>query len=163
MIRHKFCDQLEGNYDIDPITKCWNWKWGKGNTGYGRLYVDGKRVMAHRHYYEIFVGPIPKGLVIHHKCHNKACVNPEHLEVKTRKENVLEADGIMARNARKTHCPSGHAYTTKNTYINRDGKRYCRKCHVLKMRNYRKLNPEHYREYQQQWKKRLREKVTPNG
>ena len=37
--------------------------------------------------YETWVGPIPEGMVIRHKCDNPPCINPEHLELGTMKDN----------------------------------------------------------------------------
>lgn len=71
-------DNLENNYDIDPVTGCWNWNRGFSGSGYGLIYADIVNVVAHRHYYQVLVGPIPKGMVVHHVCGNKTCVNPEH-------------------------------------------------------------------------------------
>ena len=59
--------------------------------GYGRLQIDYKRFLAHRLSYELNVGPIPEGMVVRHKCDNKPCVNPEHLEVGTYKDNIRDA------------------------------------------------------------------------
>lgn len=41
--------------------------------------------------YEFIVGPIPKGLLIRHLCHNKKCVNPSHLRQGTQKENMQDS------------------------------------------------------------------------
>jgi hypothetical protein len=73
------------------------------------------------------VGPIPRGLVIDHLCRNTICVNPDHMQVVTVRENTLRGNTFQARNLRKTHCPQGHPYDQANTYLHR-GKRHCRIC-----------------------------------
>jgi len=62
--------------------------WEGGNftkAGYGRVSIGkGKRVYAHVATYEAQYGPIPDGYEVHHECGNKACVNPHHLELKSK-------------------------------------------------------------------------------
>jgi hypothetical protein len=55
--------------------------------GYGRVWLYGGMVLAHRASFEAFVGPIPEGMEIDHLCYVPSCVNPEHLEPATRAEN----------------------------------------------------------------------------
>ncbi len=107
---------------------CWDYMGTKGNNGYGCLWHDGHSTFAHRFAYQLFVGPIPEGLEIDHLCRNRKCVNPDHLETVTKKENLLRGIGFGAINARKTHCPNGHAYDTSNTRYDYRGYRYCRAC-----------------------------------
>ena len=67
-------------------------KGAKKGLGYGQLYHNGKKVMAHRYSYEYYIGPIPKGLQIDHLCRNTRCVNPKHLELLTQTENIKRKD-----------------------------------------------------------------------
>ena len=89
--------------------------------------------MAHRMAYTEAKGPIPDGLEIDHLCRVKTCVNPEHLEAVTRRENMLRQDRIGGR-ARQTECIHGHAYTPENTKRDSCGNRYCRTCHNARER-----------------------------
>jgi hypothetical protein len=82
--------------------------------------------------YETFVGPIPDGLTIDHLCCNPPCINPEHLEVVTMRENLRRGRSPVGVNARRTHCLHGHAFDERNTWICKEGKRHCRECHRLR-------------------------------
>ena len=68
---------------------CIEWTGTIGADGYGKKWNNKKRnwVQAHRWVYEQEVGAIPDGLMIRHLCHNKKCVNPDHLEPGTMKDN----------------------------------------------------------------------------
>lgn len=116
---------------------CWNWI-GADNCKYGIFTIDGKNVLAHRWAYEFHKGPIPKGLEIDHLCRNKFCVNPEHLEAVTAKENVRRAEKHRIRK-KLTHCRKGHELTPDN--ISMSGKwRTCKLCRMETFnRYYRKL------------------------
>ena len=74
-------------HELDPETGCWVWKGWRNRDGYGAFHHGKRTVFAHRYYYAQAMGPIPYGLTIDHLCHNRACVNPAHMEVVTRREN----------------------------------------------------------------------------
>ena len=76
---------------------CWEWTASK-ITGHGRMVIDGATAYAHRISYELANGPIPDGLLIDHICHNKGCVNPDHLRLATQKQNGENRAGLPANN-----------------------------------------------------------------
>jgi hypothetical protein len=106
---------------------CWLWQAHCNNDGYGVVSVERKLKKAHRVVYEMLVGPIDEGLTLDHLCRVRHCVNPAHLEPVTHQENILRGDTLQGVNARKTHCPLGHAYDEANTWLYR-GSRYCLAC-----------------------------------
>lgn len=61
-------------------------------NGYGAISTGGrgKVIRAHRAAYELYVGPIPAGMCVLHRCDVPACVNPLHLFLGTKKDNTLD-------------------------------------------------------------------------
>jgi hypothetical protein len=67
---------------------CWTWTGEINHKGYGRIWNGRRQESAHRFSYELHHGPIPEGLEVGHLCHNRCCVNPDHLEAMTRQKNL---------------------------------------------------------------------------
>lgn len=121
-IRERFFDRFE----IDKETGCWNWKGTNGPAGYGYIagLLDGQRVakigkpiLAHRASWILHFGPIPEiegsghhGTVIRHKCDNRRCVNPDHLELGTQADNVKDMDVRGCANRTGMKRRSGHKH-----------------------------------------------------
>ncbi|GAP46927.1 HNH endonuclease [Streptomyces azureus] len=145
--------RLIANSVEDPHTGCWIWQKALDRDGYGVCGAP-KRESAHRASFLAFIGPIPAGMVIDHRCHSNAptcpggtdcmhrrCINPAHLEPVTDTVNVLRGRSTWAKNARKTHCHRGHEFTPENTYARPDG-RACRACQNAASAAYKRRRKE---------------------
>lgn len=116
---------------------CWVWQRMKNRKGYARIRWNGKIIEIHRMAYEAFIGPIPEGLVIDHLCRNPSCLNPEHLEAVTHKENTLRGNAPSALYAKQTHCKHGHPLSGANLRVEKDGGRTCKTCNREAVRRYK--------------------------
>ncbi len=127
----KLVASFDAGYTAEPNSGCWLWLRSLNNKGYGKLCgLGGERSMlAHRFSYELHKGPIPEGLVLDHKCHTPSCVNPDHLEAVTQKENMRRSK--LAHIVRTGRCAQGHPTTF------RFGRNYCNTCHALWAKKYR--------------------------
>lgn len=131
--RYKYTVQ-EAVWDKITVTGfCWLWEGYVDAHGYGYAAYQGKNHRAHRHVYELLVGEIPKGLVLDHLCRVRNCVNPDHLEPVTHKENLMRGYTHARANSEKTHCAQGHEYTPENTYREKL-QRVCKTCKIIRQR-----------------------------
>lgn len=112
-------------------TPCLEWAGAKSDCGYGSFKYQGKPISSHRFAYALWVKKLEvKGdckLVIDHRCRNRACCSPAHLEMITFRENVLRGTSPPAIEKAKTHCLLGHPFSGKNLRIS-GHRRICRKC-----------------------------------
>lgn len=108
---------------------CWVWTAAKMGSGYGTITINRRSIGAHVASYTLLRGPVPSGLELDHLCHpgdgscaratcrHRLCVNPDHLEPVTRRENIRRSSSPFGVNIDKTHCPKGHEYTPENTRV----------------------------------------------
>lgn len=96
-------DRFSEKYEVND-TGCWIWSGSKDERGYGRFGTGGSGVSegAHRVSYKLYVGPIPKGHIVCHRCDVPSCVNPAHLFLGTHQENMTDRNqkGRAARGIR---------------------------------------------------------------
>jgi hypothetical protein len=108
---------------VDKSGECWIWTGSKSSNGYGNIGAGApskKILSAHRLSYEMASGQTPEGLVIDHKCHQRACVRPDHLQAVPQKQNGENRGGLNSdntsgargvfwnKNARKFEARAGH-------------------------------------------------------
>lgn len=127
-------DRLWSHTDLST-TDCLLWNGAVNKKGYGVIEVSDRNWLAHVLAYFLVKGPVPSGKVLDHLCRVHNCINPDHLEPVTDRENILRGVGIAAVNANKTECIRGHALSGSNLYVNpTNGKRKCKTCKNLRKR-----------------------------
>ncbi len=140
----------------EPTSGCWLWMGALSNVGYGQFRLDGKTVLAHRVAVILDGRELPPGLTVDHRCSQRRCVNPRHLDVVTQRENTLRSSGPTATHAKQDACLRGHAYTEENT-IRRPKGRECRTCREERERDRPRRDRSAYnREYRTLGPQKLR-------
>jgi hypothetical protein len=115
------------------VGDCWQWIGHVRRDGYGDVWFGGRTRMVHRLVYQLLVRPLSVIEQLDHLCRNRACVNPDHLDVVSARTNILRGFGAPALAARRTSCPIGHPLTP----VPDGSRRVCRECGRLACRNWR--------------------------
>src|SRR3990167_829092 len=135
---------------VRKMRGCWIWTAYRNQQGYGRVYVHQSRRLesAHRVSWRLAGRRLPAGKWVLHACDNPPCVNPAHLFLGTREDNMIdwalkhplpEEDypdqnplrEYMARQRAQTTCLRGHPLFGRNLYVY-SGHRQCRACHAMR-------------------------------
>jgi len=85
-----FWDRMAPRLVVPALGPCLEYLGGRTPLGYGMVTVDGKKVYAHRHAYELTNGPLAPGALVCHRCDNPACCKPEHLYAGTASDNARD-------------------------------------------------------------------------
>lgn len=119
-------------------TPCWEWQGCKTRAGYGQFKSDGRRgaklSSPHRFAWEFFYGTIPDLHEVDHRCRNRGCASPFHIEAVTLQENRRRHAETI------THCRSGHELNEENAQIV-GTKRKCRICSRRRVKEFYGRNP----------------------
>ena len=94
-VKHKSAEKTANEYllansDKAARSECWVWKRAVTKHGYGHINPRFGEHQAHRLAYATWVQPIKEHSQIHHKCANKACINPDHLQEVSKTDNAAE-------------------------------------------------------------------------
>jgi HNH endonuclease len=133
-------ERFEEKYIPEPNSGCWIWVGALDRDGYGRFYVDGTAtsVSAHRISYALFKDILASDLQLDHLCRNRLCINPDHLEQVTARENWNRGFTLARRTQINNQCQRGHELTPDNVKISADKRRRCRQCTRLSQQRYDK-------------------------
>jgi hypothetical protein len=114
-----------------PISECGCYAWlGSHSRGYAKVRYTEDGVRKNARVARFLCDPVPEGLEVDHLCHQRWCVNPDHLDLVTHQENIRRQR--THRRATVFTCDKGHEYR-----IRKNGTRWCHECKMEYQRQYR--------------------------
>lgn len=120
---------------VEKTKSCWNWKGCIGKGGYGHLWVTKRKCEgAHRLSLKIHGHEIPSRCVVMHKCDNPSCVNPDHLQIGSHRENQIDKviKGRQAKGEIQGHSILSEIEVKAMRQLLKDGWRVTEICAALK-------------------------------
>jgi hypothetical protein len=78
-------ERFKTRFKEGGILECWPWCGSVSMDGYGILNYRNQKIYAHVISFSYYRYPVMKDMTVSHKCNNKACMNPYHLQVKFNK------------------------------------------------------------------------------
>jgi hypothetical protein len=69
---------------------CWIWQGARDKDGYGRIWNGVFAEVAHRYFWRLKNGKVPRGMELNHTCRRRSCCNPDHVEAVTKEQNLSE-------------------------------------------------------------------------
>ncbi len=121
---------------IEIKNDCWLWTGKTDECG----YVYSHHIYLHKWFYEFFNKKISSGMVLHHLCKNKNCLNPSHMKLMTNQEHSKNHSSITTG---KGFFKCGHESKPEN--IGCLTVRFCRICKRKRDSNYRKEKRRNHR------------------
>lgn len=135
----KFMEKVSMNEE----TGCMEWVGAMLPNGYGQVGFRGKLWVAHRAFWVFMGKPDPGGFDLDHLCRNRKCINPDHLELVSRGDNLRR--GFIARG-----CKNGHPYSPEDFSVvkrsNGIQELRCKVCHRERNRKAKQARKERLRE-----------------
>lgn len=101
--------------NTEKCGECWIYT---GHSAYGWGNRGGFPML--RRTYEKHKGPVPPGHYITQTCGNDRCVNPDHFKA------------VTGRKAMQVECIHGHPLSGENLYFDKQGRRQCWACKLLR-------------------------------
>lgn len=154
---------FDSRVDVDPETGCWIWRLTVDTGGYAQVQARGRKWSAHRVSYVLAGGQIPDGAEVDHVCHtrdleclggktcrHRRCVNPDHLEPVTTRENTIRGRGPSALSAStflEGRCARGHDLAAPGALVTQRDGRYCAVCARERHRAWYAANRDRVAEY----------------